>query len=208
MHVVRAVIEMPARPRKAAAAAKPDFAKLLAAAKMPESIVPTCLRGDLQAEHEQLNERLELLEKRAVDSLAGNGGTELAAQLDALEDQMRDSTYPIRLRALPRYEFEAFKAKFPPRMDAEGEISNDLDRAYDFNTEAGFEPLVRLSIVDPPDLTDAEFTDLLGKLTESQFESLAVVAWRLNKGEIRVPFSRAASRLNSLTATESKPPTD
>jgi hypothetical protein len=78
---------------------------------------------------------------------------------------------------------------------------------YEFNTEAGFEPLVRRSIVDP-ELDDAEFADLLGKLTESQFESLAVVAWQLNKGDINVPFSRAASRLNRLTADESKPPTD
>lgn len=199
---------MPARPRKAAAAVtKPDFAKLLASAKLPERTVPTCLRGDLVAEHEQLNQQLELLEKKAVDSLAGNGGAELAARITELEERMRDSTYPVRVRALSKPDFRAFLAAFPPRVDAEGKSSNELDAAYGFDTDAGFEILVRRSIVDP-ELDDAEFTDLLGKLTENQFDSLAVVAWQLNKGDIDVPFSRAASRLNRLTADESKPPTD
>jgi hypothetical protein len=183
-----------------------SFKAMLAEAKLPERTVPTCLRGDLVAEHEQLNEQLELLEKKAVDSLAGNGGAELAARIDELEEQMRDSTYPVRLRALSKPDFRAFLAAFPPRVDAEGKSSNQLDAAYGFDTDAGFETLVRRSVVDP-ELDDADFADLLGKLTENQFDSLAVVAWQLNKGDIDVPFSRAASRLNRLTADDSKPPT-
>jgi hypothetical protein len=183
-----------------------SFKAMLAEAKLPEHVEPTCLRGDLAAEHEQLNEQLELLEKDAVDSLAGNGGAELGEQIRALEAEMRGNTYPIRLRALPRPDFRAFKAEFPPRMDAEGKF-NDLDAAYDFNTDAGFEALVRRSIVDP-ELNDAEFAEFMTKLTDNQFAALAIAAHRLNRGDIDVPFSRAASRLNRLTADESKPPTD
>lgn len=185
-----------------------SFKELMAGAKLPEATVPTCLRGDLAAEHEQLNAELEQLEAEAVDSLAGNGGAELAERIRELEQEMRDSTYPIKLRALSRPDFRAFLAKFPPRLDAEGKASeHPLDGAYGIDTDAGFEYLVRVSIVDP-ELDDADFTELLSKLTDSQFESLVVAAWRLNKGDVDVPFSRAASRLNRLTAGESKPPTD
>jgi hypothetical protein len=191
-----------------------NFKAMLAEAKLPEHVEPTCLRGDLAAEHEALNAELEHLEKDAVDSLAGNGGAELAERIRELEAEMHASTYPIKLRALPkrarpgdeRPSFREFVAKFPPRLDAEGKISDDLDRAYDFNTQTGFDALVRLSIVDP-ELDDADFGDLLSKLTDNQFDTLAVAAWRLNKGDIDVPFSRAASRLNRLTADEPKPPT-
>jgi hypothetical protein len=183
-----------------------NFKSMLAQAKLPEATVPTCLRGDLTAQHEQLNEELELLENKAVDSLAGNGGAELAARIAELEEQMRDSTYPFLLRAMPRPEFRAFLAEFPPRLDDDGKPKG-MDGAFDFDTEAGFEPLVRRSIVDP-ELDDADFADLMGKVTDSQFDTLAAAAWRLNKGEISIPFSRAASRLNGLTGDASRPPTD
>jgi hypothetical protein len=182
-----------------------NFKQMLAGAKLPETTVPTCLRGDLAARHEQLNEELELLEQKAVDSLAGNGGAELAERITEIEEQMRDSTYPIKLRAMPRPDFRAFLAEFPPRLD--DDKPKGMDDAFGFNTEDGFEPLVRRSIVDP-ELDDADFADLMGKVTDSQFDTLAAAAWRLNKGEISIPFSRAASRLNRLTGDASKPPTD
>jgi hypothetical protein len=184
-----------------------NFKQMLAAAKLPEHVEPTCLRGDLAAEHEALNAELERLELDAVDSLAGNGGAELAEQIRALEEQMRESTYPVRLRALSMPDFRAFLAEFPPRMDAEGKISDEIDGLYRFNTETGFTELVRRSIIDP-ELDDAEFADLMGKLTDNQFITLAIAANNLNRRDIDVPKSRAASRLNRLTAEESKPPTD
>jgi hypothetical protein len=182
-----------------------SFKAMLAEAKLPEHVEPTCLRGDLKAEHERLEAELELLEKKAVDSLAGNGGGELAAQIEALEEQMRENTYPVRLRALSRPAFRAFLADFPPRLDAEGKVTG-LDANFGFNTDDGFEHLLRLSIVDP-ELTDDEYADFIPKLTDSQFETLVLAALRLNRGDVDVPFSRAASRLNRLTASESSSPT-
>jgi hypothetical protein len=43
-------------------------------------------------------------------------------------------------------------------------------------------------------------------LTARQFDNLGSAAWLLNSGDIDIPFSRAASRLNRLSDEESKPP--
>jgi hypothetical protein len=196
-----------ARPKKAAAAAKPDFADLLAGAKLPERTVPICMRGDLKAEHEQLNDELELLEAKAVDSLAGNGGAELAARIEALEVEMRGATHQFRLRALPRRDYRAFKAKYPPRTNDDGEIADKRDRLVEFDADAGAETLIRASVIDP-ELTDETWSALLDVLTDRQFDDLFTVAWLLNRDAVDVPFSRAASRLTRITADASKPPTD
>jgi hypothetical protein len=194
-----------ARPKKANAS-KPDFAALLAGAKLPERTVPICLRGDLAAEHEQLNDELELLERTSVDSLAGNGGAELAERIEALEAEMRANTYPFLLRGLRGPDYRAFKVKHPPRLTDDGEVDKQ-DAMFGFNAEAGFEPLIRVSVVDP-ELDDVKWAQLMQTLTDRQFDNLGTAAWLLNRGDIDVPFSRAASRLNRLTADGSKPPTD
>jgi hypothetical protein len=195
------------RPKKAAEAVKtPDFAALLAGAKLPERTVPICMRGDLKAEHEQLNDELERLEEKAVDSLAGNGGADLAARIDALEAEMRENTYPFRLRALPGREYRAFKARHPARTNEDGEVTDKRDDLVDFDADAGAEPLIRASIVDPQ-LDDERWNALLDTLTDRQLDDLFTASWLLNRGEINVPFSRAASRLTRITADDSKPPT-
>lgn len=183
-----------------------NFKQMLAGAKLPEHIEPTCLRGDLKAEHERLEAELEHLEEVAVDSLAGNGGAELAEQIRALEGEMQENTYPIRLRAMSRPDFRAFLAEFPPRLDTEGEVTK-LDSAFGFNIDAGAEGLLRRGIVDP-ELDDDDFAALLATLTENQFDTLVMASLRLNRSDVDVPKSRAASRLNRLTADASKQPTD
>lgn len=188
------------------AVTKPDFAALLSQARLPERTVPICLRGDLKAEHEQLNDQLELLEEKAVDSLAGNGGAELAERIEALEEQMRANSYPFRLRALPRQDYRAFRAKFPPRTNDDGEITEKRDEFFGFDVDAGAELLLRASIVDP-ELDDAIWSTLADSLTDRQYDDLFMAAYLLNRGDIDVPFSRAASRLNRLTGADSKPPT-
>jgi hypothetical protein len=183
-----------------------NFKQMLAGAKLPEHVEPTCLRGDLKAEHERLEAELERLEADAVDSLAGNGGAELAEQIRTLEEEMRENTYLIRLRAMSRPGFRAFLAEFPPRLDDEGKV-NKLDSAFDFNIDSGAEALLRRSIVDP-EMDDADFAALVETLTENQFDTLTMAAIRLNRSDVNVPKSRAASRLNRLTADALKQPTD
>lgn len=183
-----------------------NFKAMLAQAKLPERTVPICLRGDLVAQHEQLNEELELLEKKAVDSLAGNGGAELAERITELEEQMRESTYPFLLRAMPRHEYGAFRSKHPVRLNDDGKPVDLRDFKFEMNVDTGAEPLVRASLVDP-EMSDEEWSQLSETLTDSQFEDLFLAAWTLNRRDVDIPFSRAASRLTRLSGDESKPPT-
>jgi hypothetical protein len=177
-----------------------DFKALLAGAKLPEQVVPLCLRGDLAAEVERLDAELAQLQKAPGTSLAGNGSGALVEQIEAVQEQMREHTYPVRMRALPRAEWQALRAAHPPRVDADGEMLLE-DRMSGVDRSTFFEPAVRASIVDP-ELTDAEWTDLVGKLTDRQFEDLVAAVWTLNQGSVSVPFSRAVSRARAGTDGE------
>lgn len=177
-----------------------NFKEMLGTARLPERTVEICLRGDLVAEHQQAERELERAEKAAGNSLAGNGTDELAERIQALEAEMQESVYTFRLRALPGPEFRAFKAEHPIRIE-DGE-ANKQDAVFGFNVETGFTPLTRMCLVDPePD--DETWTLLLAKLTENQFEELAACAWFLNRGDVDVPKSSAASRLMSGSGAES-----
>jgi len=177
-----------------------NFKEILAGAKLPERTVEICLRGDLVAEHEQAEHELERAEKAPSNSLAGNGAAEIADRIRALEAQMQESVYTFRLRGLPAPKFRAFKAEHASRVSEDGEV-NKQDAVFGFNIETGFEPLTRMCLVDP-EVDDQTWSDLLAKLTENQFEELAAAAWYLNRGDVSIPFSSAASRLMSASAAE------
>lgn len=168
-----------------------NFKAMLADAKRPERTVEVCLRGDLAAEHEQLERDLELAQKTAGDSKEGGGLAELIDRIDTVETQMRDHSYTFRLRALPRHEFRSMVHAHPPREKEGG--GRDPEDALGVNRETFFPAIIRAAVIDP-ELDEAEWTDLLDdKLTEYQFQSLAWTAWHLNDSEVSVPFSHAAS---------------
>jgi hypothetical protein len=176
-----------------------NFKTLLGEAKLPERTVPVCLRGDLAADHEAAERELEQAQRTAANSLAGNGAAAIAERVEALEEQMREHTYDFRLRAMKRHDFRAFMAAHPPREDEQGKKE---DAAWGVNRETFFPALIRVSVVDP-ELDAAEWTDLLdNRLTDYQFQELAVTAWALNAREVDIPFSRAASRLRQATDAE------
>jgi hypothetical protein len=185
---------MPARPRKTAPA-KPDFAALLADAKLPERTVPVCLRGDLVAEHEAADRELEALAEKPVTKFGGDGRGELQARIRDLEEQMRGATYDFRFRALTRRGWHAFVAEFPPRPD------NERDAAIGVNTETFFDALIRKCLVDPA-LDDEAWFRLNENLTDRQYDTLSDAAWGLNRRDVDVPFSPAAWRQNGTSEPE------
>lgn len=184
-----------------------NFKTMLAGAKLPERTVEICLRGDLVAEHEEAERQLAAAEKRATDSLAGNGTGELVERIEALEAEMRESTQTFTLRALPhrrtarddRPTHNELKKAHPPRRGDNGEIIEADEVGY--NVDTFNEALVRLCVVEP-ELDTADWDDLFAVISEGQFAVLAMGCIMLNRGDINVPFSQAASRVRRATAAE------
>lgn len=189
----------PRRTTAKAAAQAPDFLTLLAAAALPQRTVPVCLRGDLQAQHETADRELEALLKEGSGKFNDGRGA-LKAKLLALEAEMKAATYEFRLQGLARPQYRAFIAGYPMRIEEDGSLHQE-DRVYGFNIDGGAEPLVRRCLVDP--VLDADgWARLMEALTERQFDDLAGAAWYLNRGDVDVPFSRAASRLTETSEPE------
>jgi hypothetical protein len=171
----------------------PDFKTLLAGAKLPERSVPVCLRGDLVATFEELERQLVEAQRVTSTSIEDAGAAGIAERMEAVRAEMREHTYPFRLRALPKPEYRDLKAKHPPRKDDDGAVRSE-DVFLDANLDELGEPLLRACIVEPI-LDDADWADLVGKLTDRQYSDLVGTAIYVNKGSVDVPFSHAASNL-------------
>lgn len=166
-----------------------DVTTLLAAAKLPESTVALCLRGDLAAEFERLEAEMLATKDTPLDRLVGNPeATAIAKRMEALREEMAESTVTFRLRAKSRKDFRQFLVTHAPR---EG---NADDRAMGFNIDTYFDDLVRESIVDPV-LSEEQWEALSEALTANQWMHLQNAAVELNQDEVSVPFSHAASLL-------------
>lgn len=176
-----------------------NFKAMLDAAKLPETTVLVCLRGDLQADHEAAERELERAEAAGTDSLAGSGVGALVDRIQALEAEMREHSYEFRLRALPRAQWRTLVADHPPRRGDDNEIV-DTDR-IGVNAETFYDAIVRACLVDP-ELTDEDWQQLSAALTDRQFDELSDAAWGLNRREVDIPFSRAASRMKRASDGE------
>jgi hypothetical protein len=74
-----------------------DYKTMRKAARLPERIVPICFRGDLVAEFQQLERELEEAQSTKTDSLDSGAGA-LLERMEAIQAEMRESTYDVRLR--------------------------------------------------------------------------------------------------------------
>lgn len=183
-----------------------DVKALIRGSRRPERTVPLCLRGDLVAVHEGLERDLaEVIVGPQDDRLTGANvkAKRIGAQIEKLEKQMRDSTLVLRLRALSPSRWAELTAEHPPRKADDGTV-NDRD-VIGVNSSTFFDALIRESVVEPV-LDDEDWDLLLGEgehgLTEGQHDTLSGAAWTLNKRDVDVPFSRAASRLSRKPVSE------
>lgn len=169
-----------------------------------ERTLPVCLRGDLVGTWEAAERGLERARAEQLGS-SSKEGTDIGALIDqvrALEAEMLEHTDIWRLRALPRHKFRALVAAHPPRLDENSDPIAE-DRVIGLNKKTFFPELIRASVVEP-ELDDEDWVWLLGNddaaddddsgvLTDRQYGDLSDVAWFLNRGEVEVPFSHAAS---------------
>lgn len=181
-----------------------------ACAQRIQRSVRVCLRGDLVAEWEAADRELTQArtEQRGGDSKEGGGLTDLVDKVRALEAQMNEHADEWVLRAMPRHKFRALVAAHPPRTDEDGEPVKQ-DKMLGLNRDTFFPELIRASVVTP-ELDAEDWAWLLGDeeagedgvLTDRQFGDLEDTAWFLNRGEVDVPFSHAASLVTRDSASE------
>jgi hypothetical protein len=127
---------------------------------------------------------------------------------------MREHTVDFRFRALPRHDWKALRDRHPARRKEDGTL-DERDLRVGVNMDTIFDDLIRTCLVEP-ELDEEDWRLLLGDseeererieaagepiedgtLTDRQWNELADAAWTLNRGEVSVPFSRAASKILS-----------
>jgi hypothetical protein len=186
------------------------YKKEHADAKRKEDTYPVCLRGDLNADWQNANRELERAQKEAQfsDAKEGTVRDDLAERVRAIEQQMLEHTETWRLRAMPRHKFRALVAAHPPRLGEDGEPV-DEDKRLGINRETFTPALISASVVEPV-LDDEDWAWLFGDendddsgvLNDRQIGDLEDMAWFLNRDQVAVPFSVAASLATRDTASE------
>lgn len=192
-------------------AAPPSTKDRLRAAKLPERTVDICLRGDLQAEWEDLHRQLADVEAATAKDKRLSGdrlAREIAGQITAVQEQMRADTLVFRMRGMGRKRWDSLMKEHPPRKD------NEEDAQLGYDVDTFMVALIRACTYSPDDLDDEDWRVLLGddeeervrrekagepvedgKLTEWQFAQLQNTALALNVRKVDVPNSFAASQL-------------
>lgn len=169
---------------------------------LPTKSITVCMHADLQAEYEDLERELQEELAKPRDSLAAGGNArEISERLQQLEERMREHTVAFHFRALPRPKWKALLAGHPPRK-AEGGGLDERDKYIGVNTETFFEAMIRACCTEPELSEDVWRLLLDERLTDRQFDDLSNAAWALNRSDVDVPFSRAASRILANSETE------
>ena len=180
-----------------------DIDALIDAAQPAQRSIALCLRGDLVSEFEELERRLEDAQASDKGDSLASGGTVRAIieQQDALREQMKASTVTVVLRAMPRKDFRNLCDRHPPKVDEDGKVDPDDARAG-VNTDTIWDPLIR-ACWSTPVIDKARMTLLLDeKLSNRQYERLALLAMNVNQSDVDIPFSFAASRLRQTSSPE------
>lgn len=156
--------------------------QIIAKARPSERTVSFCLRGDLNAQFEELDRELkEARELERSDHALGETGRAraIAEQMESVRAEMRDAQVTFRLRALPPKRWVELRAE---HMNEGGRL----------NVQTLGVPLVSESMYSPKATVD-QLDGLLGVLTGGQWDELVSAAIVVNQGTVDVPFSPLAS---------------
>lgn len=153
--------------------------QIKAGPKRARKSVDVCLRLDLVSQWEELSQRLESEQegKKLSDSKSP-----LVAEMDALVEQMDESTYTLTMEALSPDRWSELVAAHPPREDNPG------DQRTGINLSTFYPEAIHESLVDP-ELDSEEVAGLLGMLSGGQFDEVTIVLWTLNRGKVDIPLS-------------------
>lgn len=178
-----------------------DIDEVIASAKLPEKTISLCLRGDLQAEWEDLERQLRAEEEADDDAvLAGNAEARgLAEQMEKLAATMREREVVFRFRGLSAKAYSDLMVRHRAPEDKRDEAVDGLD--WDTYPTA----LIAACAVEPR-MTLAQAEQLNDKVSHRQWDDLFATALACNRSQVSVPFSLSASAIRAATAPSSKQP--
>lgn len=178
-----------------------DIDDIIASARLPEKTVALCLRGDLQAEWEELERELRAVQGMAEEeSLAGDPkARELAERMEAIAQEMADHQVTFRFRALGKKAYSDLMMEHRASEEKKDESVDGLDWST-FPTA-----LISACAIDPK-MSVAKAGKLSETLTDRQWDDLFATAMACNRAEVSVPFSFSASAIRAATAPNSKQP--
>lgn len=169
-------------------AAAPDIKAIRAAATRREVAVRICVAGELSADAERLDAELRRLDALTKTSLAdGSDRARLVEELDAVIALMRENEFEFRFRALPSRDYSDLLAAHPSKKPDEL-----------FDAEAFPIALIAASCISPV-MTVEDVEGLFDDLPQGGRNALWETAWSANRGEVRIPSSRAVSATPSLS---------
>lgn len=157
---------------------------LIGRVKMPVRSATICLDADLQAEHDQLTEQLELVRRESPGRMGETAaGKELADRIGELEDQMRASEQPFKFKGLNKNALNVLYKRFPAK-----------DKSMVWDPEGGAAALLAAAAVEPV-MDEKQAERLLDAVSQGQADKLVGCAWLAATGSSSVPLSARASEL-------------
>lgn len=178
-----------------------DIDEVIAGAKLPERTLPLCLRGDLQAEWEDLQRQLTVEQANTADeSLAGNPKVlELANRMEAIGQEMASCEVVFRFRGLHSKAYSDLLAAHKAPEDKQDETVDGLDwQTYPT-------ALIAACAIDP--VMSVEKAEALSEaVTNRQWDDLFQTALAVNRSQVSIPFSLSASAIRAATEPNSKQP--
>ena len=170
---------------------KRSIEDVLGAIKVPVRAVQICLDADLQAEHDELTARLEVLRRERSGKMGQTSeAKEVAERITQLEEAMRESEVTFKFRGLTKAGLSKLYDRFPP---PEG-------KNLVWDVETGAFALLAASAVEPT-MTEDQAKKLLDAVSQGHADRLVGAAWLASTGSTQVPFSVRASELTSGTGS-------
>lgn len=171
----------------------------LAAAKLPERSLQVCLRGDLMAEFDDLERQLRDARQESPTGRRRVGSrpesTQIAEQMEALRERMAGEMLDLRVRALPREDWQALVRQHPPRKGNAG------DDAMGVNLESLMAEAIPACVFEP-EMDDDDWTRLNRVLCSADYDRLLSAVWDVNRSGVDIPKSQLASLVMAERAAD------
>lgn len=182
-----------------------SLSEKLAKRTFPTKDVQLCLDAALSAERDALMAELSAARKKS-DARLSSTSKGLTKQVAELEDQMRAATITIRITGMPFAEYNKIMRAHPPRSGRQEVFDPETfypDVAYKAGSLVEGDQVTKLS-----ESPRAEWDELMGVLTDGEFDALALAVNSVNRTLSGVGFlGRSSEQTDDSDETSGSPET-